>query len=739
MLKSDPSMLVSQSQSPLAAPEYEEEENSQTVTIMESGTNELLEVPLSEENVNYESGHDHGGSNVENEPSSQHNDEESSPPGSPSPLMKSSTAQSSPTEVAPSTPIQHKTNYEQQELLNLNTPGLTPKRPDVSMTPGGTVDAQQQHHYHHQGLPSLSECLYGVPEDHDVWEGFFAQPDEFVSEQKVPEDAEIWKRQARVRSHPINLGHLRRLAAIGIPDEGSHRGVVWRLLLGPYLTTDNIDEWQGILFEKRSKYYSYCKKYFMWNDWNFGHVLRVQRKQEHRGPLILRLDMDDDYQSVHVTVDESEEEEDQSTYYNGPEDGGEPGGKIPKRPEPFEMFNNPDVLTLIPQSIQDAWTDYGKDLHILKSLQKSFNAIQLPDENDPDAIQEFVQSATLLDEIRKDVVRTHSDLAFFLDPVHDLGRRRYAAIERILFLWAKFNDTGVRYVQGMNEIVGALYYVLANDWRTEWANAAESDSFWLLEALLHDMRDVFVPELDAVDTGIHGRISALQDLLERHDPALKEHFVEIGIDASFYAVRWLTTLLSREFLLPDTIRLWDSMFASTHKDNFLRYVCVTMLFMIRDKLLEGDFVTCIHLLQRYPTVHMEHLLEASRALYIYEMQITVACHKTNMSRHTAILTISPPESLIMAFGFKKGIVPTVHKTSTERVRNAFSRVFTHMRSWSGDAPSTSDTQQQEEEEEEPEPSTTTPNEIPESTLPFDDDPEDIYMRAIMDLEKSEAA
>jgi hypothetical protein len=51
----------------------------------------------------------------------------------------------------------------------------------------------------------------------------------------------------------------------------------------------------------------------------------------------------------------------------------------------------------------------------------------------------FLENASLLDEIRKDVVRTHPDLQFYLEPKDNLGSRRYAAIERILFVWAKLN------------------------------------------------------------------------------------------------------------------------------------------------------------------------------------------------------------------------------------------------------------------------------------------------------------
>jgi len=37
---------------------------------------------------------------------------------------------------------------------------------------------------------------------------------------------------------------------------------------------------------------------------------------------------------------------------------------------------------------------------------------------------------------------------------------RYASLQRILFVYAKLNP-GVRYVQGMNELVGALFFVIA--------------------------------------------------------------------------------------------------------------------------------------------------------------------------------------------------------------------------------------------------------------------------------------
>jgi hypothetical protein len=206
----------------------------------------------------------------------------------------------------------------------------------------------------------------------------------------------------------------------------------------------------------------------------------------------------------------------------------------------------------------------------------------------------------------------------------------------------------------MNEIVGTMYYVLANDPNDEWACEAEADTYFLFNTLMIDMKDIFVPDLDDAETGIQGRMTNMIDLLSLHDPEVQRHLDECGIGPAFYSIRWLTTLLSREFTLPDTIRLWDSMFASTFRDNFLRYVCVTMVIIIRESLLQGDFGTCLRLLQSYPPTNIDQLLEASRSLWIYESQVTLACHQGGISLNQALNAIVPPPTLIMAFGLHAG-------------------------------------------------------------------------------------
>jgi hypothetical protein len=466
-------------------------------------------------------------------------------------------------------------------------------------------------------------------------------------------------------SDKVSLTELRKLASAGIHDlvaqeqrnEYSWRGLSWRIMLGylpnnTHLATNDASAgaddqrpasapaWKDALNRKRQIYFDHVHKLFQ-----------------------------SDYDTLHG--------EELLPTCSAPSTSISLSSREARRSVAFgddQVHNYP-----VPQSANQMWKDSGRDTNVLQGLTRGMNALHIIDsdatETDGDGARtKPIQSALLLDEIRKDVVRTHPDLSFFQDPL--VGRRRYAALERIL-LCSCWQSARYDYVQGMNEIVATLYYALATTTTTkprrkstegsssstmeecglaqeDWAAHAEVDTFWLFSILMEELHAIYNRDLDEAESGIRGRLSALEDLLTKHDPEVMDHLVENGLDSSFFAVRWWTTLLSREFLLPDTMRLWDSMFASTHKDNFLRYVCVTMVMTIRDGLLTGDLSSCLRLLQSYPSTHMDQLLQSTRALWIYESQITVACHKGGISLHHALETIAPPPAIIMAFGLKAG-------------------------------------------------------------------------------------
>lgn len=218
------------------------------------------------------------------------------------------------------------------------------------------------------------------------------------------------------------------------------------------------------------------------------------------------------------------------------------------------------------------------------------------------------EDAALMEEIEKDVIRTHPDIKFFIDEQSSTQVQKI--LSTILFIFAKENPV-IRYVQGMNDLCGTLYYVFATDESASWREHAEADAYFCFSYLIHENRDLFIRTMDETESGIHGRIRSVMELLQRLDGEVYQYLQNQGLDASFYCLRWVTTLLSREFHLPDTIRVWDCLFADTNRAEFLCYMCCTMIMEQREALLTGDFAHNLQLLQSYPPCDVFQLLDAA--------------------------------------------------------------------------------------------------------------------------------
>ncbi|KAK2150904.1 hypothetical protein LSH36_383g01005 [Paralvinella palmiformis] len=77
----------------------------------------------------------------------------------------------------------------------------------------------------------------------------------------------------------------------------------------------------------------------------------------------------------------------------------------------------------------------------------------------------------------------------------------WEVVERILFIYVKLNP-GQGYVQGMNEIIGPIYYTFASDSNPDCQAHAEADSFWCFTNLMSEIRDNFIKHLDDTVCGI---------------------------------------------------------------------------------------------------------------------------------------------------------------------------------------------------------------------------------------------
>eukprot|EP00743_Colponemidia_sp_Colp-15_P004322 GILK01004662.1.p1 GENE.GILK01004662.1~~GILK01004662.1.p1 ORF type:complete len:427 (-),score=50.89 GILK01004662.1:40-1275(-) len=244
----------------------------------------------------------------------------------------------------------------------------------------------------------------------------------------------------------------------------------------------------------------------------------------------------------------------------------------------------------------------------------------------------FFKSKEVWEEIDKDVRRTRPEMHFFFLPSsgvatqdleHDTHEKHSDVLGRILFIFAKLNP-GIRYVQGMNEILAPIYYLFATDLTACSREHAEADAFFCFTTLMGEVKDSFLRSLDSTESGIRGRITQLNQFLRRKDEDLWRHLDQLQINPQFYSLRWIMLLLTQEFEMPDIMRLWDSLLADPKRFEFLFYFCCAMIITVRGQLFEGDFADNMHLLQRYPPTDLRQLLETAIKLRNSDLKSTAS-------------------------------------------------------------------------------------------------------------------
>ncbi|CAL1384498.1 unnamed protein product [Linum trigynum] len=227
---------------------------------------------------------------------------------------------------------------------------------------------------------------------------------------------------------------------------------------------------------------------------------------------------------------------------------------------------------------------------------------------------QFFQDSEIIEQIDRDVKRTHPDLHFFCGD-SSFANSNQEALKSILVVFAKLNP-GIRYVQGMNEILAPLYYVFKSDPDEDMAAFAEADTFFSFVELLSGFRDNFCQQLDNSVVGIRSTITKLSQLLKEHDEELWRHLeITAKVNPQFYAFRWITLLLTQEFNFADSLHIWDTLLSDPEgpQETLLR-ICCAMLILIRRRLLAGDFTTILKLLQNYPPTNIRHLLYVANKL-----------------------------------------------------------------------------------------------------------------------------
>ena len=205
----------------------------------------------------------------------------------------------------------------------------------------------------------------------------------------------------------------------------------------------------------------------------------------------------------------------------------------------------------------------------------------------------YLANRTVLQIIDVDIPRTMPSLHFFNSQANDYENlmraietsngatftRNQQHLRRLLFLFAKLNP-GLGYVQGMNELAGHLLYAFARYPHSPDASIedAEADSFFCFTILVSYLGDNFCRTLDKDELGIQGSLNMYREKFQTADPILYQHMEELNLRPEFYCFRWVTLLMSQEFIVPDVLRIWDFLFASaTDINDRLFSTCVAMV------------------------------------------------------------------------------------------------------------------------------------------------------------------
>ncbi|WWD05910.1 hypothetical protein V865_003995 [Kwoniella europaea PYCC6329] len=241
--------------------------------------------------------------------------------------------------------------------------------------------------------------------------------------------------------------------------------------------------------------------------------------------------------------------------------------------------------------------------------------------------------------ISQDVERTFPDIPYFQLP------RVKKSLTTSLFLYSILNpDVGYR--QGMHELLACCFLAVDRDsldqkdntsnkvekgegeeamWTTLDRRHVEHDSFQLFQAIMKSAKEFY--EWRAEEGPIRNRsVNAPQapiitrcnnihsSLIRRIDPQLWERLETEGVEAQIWAIRWIRLIFTREVPFPLAMRIWDGVFAEDPGLGLLDFVCVAMLLLIRNELIEADYPTLLTQLLHYPSPSPSYPFEPSLIL-----------------------------------------------------------------------------------------------------------------------------
>ena len=198
-------------------------------------------------------------------------------------------------------------------------------------------------------------------------------------------------------------------------------------------------------------------------------------------------------------------------------------------------------------------------------------------------------------QIEVDIPRCHQYNYLLASPE---GHRKF---KRVLKAWVVTNPQYV-YWQGLDSLTAPFLLLNFND-----------------EALAYACLSAFIPKY------LYGMFrkdnaNVIQEYLAKfchlqafHDPTLFNHLDGIGFIPDLYAIPWVLTMFAHVFPLHNIFHLWDKLLLGN--SSFPLCVALSILYQLRDRLLQAEFNDCILLFSDLPSIDIERCVKDSIQIF----------------------------------------------------------------------------------------------------------------------------
>ena len=258
----------------------------------------------------------------------------------------------------------------------------------------------------------------------------------------------------------------------------------------------------------------------------------------------------------------------------------------------------------------------------------------------------------VLEEICKDINRTHTEMNFFVKPIDkkntftqkelmelvetkrnctlkninntykiNIVLTHADVLSRILFIYSKF-EPEVSYVQGMNELLAPIYYCFSFDRmnESEPIDDIEADSFWCFFNLMSTYRELFDKNEDHTEHGLLAKATRLKLMLKVVDNNLYEYLDKLGFEYTIITMRWISLMFSQDFQMVDILRIWDFLLSCDNKYENTYFFSLSIILMKKDIIMKSRLEEIFELFQSLQDLNVENII--FNAKYIKKR-----CHK----------------------------------------------------------------------------------------------------------------